>query len=224
MDEGGVSPAFLEAWLAGRSLARRLPAPVASHGGFRVETSSETELRRWVFPTGDPRIATLARTIANPREPIKACISASALAGLLPSQWDVQETGFFMCLHGRPAAAHTPDGFVARSEDRGSAGEVEIRTDKGELAARGFWGEGTGAFVYDRIVVEPGYRRRGLGRSLMGLIGQYRRDDTLPQLLVATDAGRLLYRTLGWEVLSPYSTAFWRPQDGVLAEDGAGAG
>ena len=211
MRGGGISPALLEAWLVGRSLARQLSAPIASQGGFRVETNSEDELRRWVFPAGDPRIATLARTIANPREPVKACIPATALAGFLPSQWDVQETGFFMCLRGRPTAPHTPEGFVARAEDRGSAGEVTITTEAGKLAARGFWGEGANGFVYDRIVVEPIFRRRGLGKSLMGLIGQYRRDANAPQLLVATDAGRLLYLGLGWEVLSPYTTAFWRP-------------
>ncbi len=214
MAEGLVPPGMLEAWLAGRSLARQLPLPVAAGSGFRVETNSEAELRRWIFPAADPQIATVAQTIANPREPIKACIGAPALAGFLTSQWDVQETGFFMRLRGGAAVAQTPDGFVARIEDRGRAGMVEILSDAGELAARGYWGRTADAFVYDRIVVEPDFRRRGLGRSLMGLIGQSRSDEAAPQLLVATDAGRLLYLALGWEVLSPYSTAFWRPMEG----------
>ncbi|MBB3032713.1 GNAT family N-acetyltransferase [Alteriqipengyuania lutimaris] len=211
MGAGGISPDLLRAWLAGRSLARQLPSPVAAGSGFRVETDSEAELRRWVFPAGDPDIARLARIIANPREPIKACILATDLAGFLPSQWDVQASGYFMRFCDRPAAAPVPDGFVARVEDRGAAGMVEITDEAGELAARGFWGQDSDAFVYDRIVVEPGFRRCGLGRGLMGLIGQHWRDDTTPQLLVATAEGRLLYHSLGWEVLSPYSTAFWRP-------------
>tara|TARA_B100000678_G_scaffold33175_1_gene24469 strand:+ start:1176 stop:1820 length:645 start_codon:yes stop_codon:yes gene_type:complete len=212
MEKGGVHPTLLESWLVGRSLARELPVPVAVQGAFRVDTQSEAELRRWVFPAGDPRISVLGHRIANPREPIKACVDDTELADLLPSRWDVQATGHFMLCRGPCASAALPQGFVTRVEGNGEAGKVEITSGEGVLAARGYWGQAAHAFVYDRILVEPAYRRCGLGRALMGMLGQHRRDETVPQLLVATDEGRLLYLALGWEVLSPYSTAFWRPE------------
>ncbi|KPM25277.1 hypothetical protein AAJ72_06295 [Citromicrobium sp. RCC1885] len=210
MPEGGVAPALLEAWLTGRSLARGLPLPVASHGGFRVDTNGAAELRRWVFPTADMRIGELAGKIDSPREPIKACVPARDLAGFLPSGWDVQDTGYFMHCRCTPALPDLPDGFVARTEQGGDSGRIDIATTDGVLAARGFWGRGAEAFVYDRIVVEAAFRRRGLGKALMGLIGRNRHGDDLPQLLVATEEGRLLYLSLGWEVVSPYATALRR--------------
>ncbi|MEL7689840.1 GNAT family N-acetyltransferase [Citromicrobium bathyomarinum] len=209
MREGGISPALLEAWLTGRSLARGLPLPVASHGGFRVDTDSAAELRRWVFPNADARIGALAGKIDSPREPVKACIPARDLAKLLPAGWDVQDTGHFMHCRCTPAVPDLPDGFVARTAQGSLSGRIDIVTTNGVLAARGYWGWGAGGFVYDRIVVEAAFRRRGLGRALMGLIGRNRRGDHLPQLLVATEEGRLLYLSLGWEVISPYATA-WR--------------
>ena len=210
MPEGGVAPALLKAWLTGRSLARGLPLPVASHGGFRVETNGEAELRRWVFPTADARIGALAGKIDNPREPIKACIPARDLAGLLPAGWDVKETGHFMHCRRPLAVPDFPDGFVVRTEQGDNSGRIDIATTDGVLAARGFWGRDAGALVYDRIVVEAAYRRRGLGRALMGLIGRNGQSDALPQLLVATEEGLLLYLSLGWEVVSPYATALRR--------------
>ena len=210
MPEGGVAPALLQAWLTGRSLARGLPLPVASHGGFRVDTNGEAELRRWVFPMADARIGALAGKIDSPREPIKACVTARDLAGLLPAGWDVQDTGYFMDCRCAPAVPDLPDGFVARTEQGGDSGRIDIATTDGVLAARGFWGRGAEAFVYDRIVVEPAFRRRGLGRALMGLIGRNRHRDDLPLLLVATDEGCLLYLSLGWEVVAPYATALRR--------------
>ncbi|MEC8180383.1 MAG: GNAT family N-acetyltransferase, partial [Pseudomonadota bacterium] len=99
---------------------------------------------------------------------------------------------------------------VARTEQGGDSGRIDIATTDGVLAARGFWGRGAEAFVYDRIVVEAAFRRRGLGKALMGLIGRNLHGDDLPQLLVATEEGRLLYLSLGWEVVSPYATALRR--------------
>jgi hypothetical protein len=34
-----------------------------------------------------------------------------------------------------------------------------------------------------------------------------KQHSSSPELLVATDDGRALYSTLGWETISPYSTA-----------------
>src|SRR5436305_1649172 len=63
--DGGVTdPAALDpalfAWLAARSIARGVPLPVASHGGYRVDTRSDTETARWVFAHAGPGLESLA--------------------------------------------------------------------------------------------------------------------------------------------------------------------
>lgn len=210
MGAGGIEPELLEAWLTGRSLARGLPLPLATQGGFRIETDSDTELRRWIFPADSSAIADLAPTISSTREPIKACVATAILSARLPASWSVTDSGSFMQMAVPVPEVSLPKGFVAQQLEAGASGEVRIRRDNGDLAAHGYWGQGSNAFVYDRITVEPAYRRRGLGTALMGLIGRHCRDASLPRLLVATAQGRLLYRALGWEVLSPYSTGFLR--------------
>jgi GNAT superfamily N-acetyltransferase len=87
-----------------------------------------------------------------------------------------------------------------------------ILTAEGELAASGHAAESHGVFIYDRIVVEPEHRRRGLGKALMAALSGRRQSLTAKPVLVATEAGRALYSTLGWALHAPYTTAFI-PQD-----------
>ena len=82
---------------------------------------------------------------------------------------------------------------------------------RGSRAARSpaaYAAETARAFVYDRIATSPQHRRRGLGRSLMVALHGSRRDAALPERLTATEDSRALYESLGWEVLSPYLTAY----------------
>jgi GNAT superfamily N-acetyltransferase len=64
-----------------------------------------------------------------------------------------------------------------------------------------------GVFIYDRIETSPEHRRKGLGNTIMNALKAHRKSTNAPQLLVATEDGRGLYTSLGWSVLSPYSTA-----------------
>ena len=59
--------------------------------------------------------------------------------------------------------------------------------------------------VYDRIAVDPGRRRRGLGRRVMRTLE--REAGANQGVLVATVEGRALYASLGWALHSHYTTA-----------------
>jgi GNAT superfamily N-acetyltransferase len=85
--------------------------------------------------------------------------------------------------------------------------EARIFSETGALAASGYAAETRGVFIYDRIVTEPEHRRKGLGHTLMLTLHSARQHPSGPELLVATEDGRALYSTLGWETISPYSTA-----------------
>ena len=58
-----VDPQILFSWLAGRSIARGLPAPFAEQGGFRVDTNTDAEVRRLVDEESVLRLLLRARSV-----------------------------------------------------------------------------------------------------------------------------------------------------------------
>lgn len=203
-----VDAALVEAWLTARSLARGLPPPVADRGGFRVETKSEKEVRRWVFAAVGPGLHDVAQSVSEPRNLIKLCAPAETLRAALPRNWQVEDGSWFMAREGgQPEAPSLPSGYWIERDFTDGVVAVRIIAMDGELAASGFGAEAGGYFVYDRIVTEPAHRRRGLGRILMASIGSARVSAGSWQLLVASTDGEKLYSTLGWKILSPYATA-----------------
>jgi hypothetical protein len=203
-----ANPKLVRAWLVARSIARQLPEPVEDFGGFRVDSNSEKEARRWVFPRVEDEIGRLARSIEEPRHFIKLCGTADELAAMLPPHWLVEGGRWFMALEREPGAADTvPAGYCLQRHSDGRVSKVEIMTDSGELASSGFAAETDDAFVYDRIETHAHHRRRGLARAVMAALGRCRLSQSSHQLLMATSEGESLYSTLGWRKLSPYSTA-----------------
>jgi len=204
------SPArLIRAWLAARSLARGLPAPVDDAGGYRVDVHSDAEVRRWVFPSATPAIGALARSITQPRHFIKLCADGPELLAALPTGWQLCEPGHLMVGPGagRGQVLTCPEGYRLALRSGGGLASVHILAPDGGLAASGHAAELDGAFIYDRIVTEPAHQRRGLGRLVMQQLAACKGDAQATELLVATDQGRALYEALGWSVLSPFSTA-----------------
>lgn len=207
MTTTGVDPDILYAWPCGRSLARRVPPPVADHGGFRVDTGTAGEISRWVFPTTEPGLESLSRAIRDPRHVLKLCGDTDELRSILPRGWQVEGANFFMESSGARFEVGPVGGCMIHVDRSGPVIAVRILADDGSLAASGYAGETPDAFVYDRIVTAPAHRRRGLGRAVMAALQDARRYPGTRELLVATDAGRALYECLGWRTISPYSTA-----------------
>jgi len=206
MSGDGVDPLILEAWLSARSIARGLPLPVPDYGGFRVDTGSDAEVARWVFSKIGAGFKELAHSISEPHYLLKLCGAADKLRAALPKRWQLHAPSYFMQGTGMPTGQRLPDGYRVEVKQLGMVLEARIFSDAGALAATGYAAEARGVFVYDRIVTEPEHRRKGLGRALM-LTLHAARQQPGPELLVATEDGRNLYSTLGWETISPYSTA-----------------
>lgn len=203
----GVDPRLLGAWAAARSKARGLPAPASEHGGFRVETGSAAETRRWIFPDALPALGDLARRIDQPRVLLKASASVAEVAALVPARWRVEPTGWVMLHPGDPPdEVHVPDSFTLLTDHSPNSCTAILNTADGALAASGHAAEHEDVFIYDRVVVEPQFQRLGLGTTLMAALSTFRPAGA-QAMLVATDAGRALYETLGWTVVSPYATA-----------------
>ncbi|MDN4038409.1 GNAT family N-acetyltransferase [Massilia sp. YIM B02443] len=202
-----ASPELLWGWLAARSVARGLPLPVPAHGGMRVDTGRPDEASRHVFAGPDPRIGELAAAIRTPRHFIKMCGPGERLLSLAPAGWELQPRAYLMTqdVFRQPPLALDPAYRLALAR-QGGAIAVSIHADDGRIAASGYAAEHGGAFVFDRIAVDPGHRRRGLGRALMAALGAEQRSPQATRVLVASDDGRALYSTLGWSVRCAYST------------------
>jgi len=207
MSKEGLDPHLLHAWLVARSLARGLPMPVLDRGGFRVDTGSELETVRWVFPCIGDGLKELARTIHQPRQFVKVCETSEALLAALPAHWTIHAPSHVMRANGTMPRRQLADGYSIAVEQSGAVTSVRIVTGTGILAASGYGAETDGVFVYDRIVTEAEHRRRGLGHVLMQTLHEARSDPHSVELLVATDEGRALYETLGWRKIASYASA-----------------
>lgn len=198
---------LIHAWLAGRSIARGLPLPVADRGGFRVDSGLETEISRWVFPYICDGLKALAREINAPFLPLKLCGDGAALMACLPGRWQLEPPTWFMRGGEVMTAPALPSGYQAETVHKGATLYVRIMTESGDVAASGYAAHYGDAYVYDLIITAPAHQRKGLGRAVMARLQAEKAGADCTELLVATKAGRALYQTLGWTVLSPYSTA-----------------
>ncbi|MCI1141600.1 N-acetyltransferase [Sphingomonas sp. WKB10] len=170
-------PALVRGWLAARSLARGLPAPVADHGGWRVDTGTEPERQRYVFAAAGPGLAHLAATITEPAIFLKLCADAATLRAILPPRWTITDTNRMMVTDGPPPPRRPlPAGYIATTTHTAGAAHVAITGPAGDLAASGYAAELDDVFVYDRIVTAEAHRRRGLGHALMTTLATTRRS------------------------------------------------
>jgi GNAT superfamily N-acetyltransferase len=201
------APELLWRWVAARSMARGQPAPVPDHGGMRVDTGSPEEVRRHVFAGPGPGLQALLETVRTPLVYLKVCAAAGDLQAILPPRWQLQPAGYFMTQDEPPAAMPAPvPGYRIDLVQVGAVIAARMLAADGAIAASGYAVEHDGVFILDRILTDPAHRRRGLGRALVAALVSMQRDSQARRVLVATDAGCALYMTLGWRVLSPYTT------------------
>lgn len=201
-----ADPALLLAWLSARSIARQLPPPILDRGGYRVDTGSEKEAKRWVFPALCEGLGIVARGISQPRHFVKLCAINDELSAALPEGWSLRPLSYFMTTTARLKTRSLPGGYNLKIAFDGEVRRVQVLAPDGELAASGYAAETAEAFVYDRVETMSGHRRKGLGSALMAALGSTR-TKAVPELLTASEDGRALYTSLGWRVLSPYATA-----------------
>ncbi len=207
MSEPCLDPHLLQRWLSGRSVARGLPQPVPDHGGFRVDTNTDAEVRRWVFPKMGAGLKSLAHALTEPRHFLKLCGEIDELQSALPEGWRIEAPSYFMKAGDQWDARPLAEGYRTEISRTGAVVEVRIWSSAGMLAASGYAAETLDVFVYDRIVTTPEHRRKGLGQAVMTTLRAAKQRSASPELLVATEEGRALYSRLGWQTISPYSTA-----------------
>lgn len=210
-----VDQRLLASWLAARSIARGLPAPVPDRGGLRVDSGLPDESRRHVFAGPDPGITELALEITEPKVFIKMCGPREQLLSRVTPRWHPHPDAYLMTKPpGINPVPSLPPGYwlkVATEAAESPLTSARIFTENDQLVASGYAVEHKGLFVFDRISVDVMHRQQGLGAALMAALGTAQQSRAAQRVLVATGMGRALYATLGWQVLSPYSTVAITP-------------
>jgi hypothetical protein len=137
MSNQGVDPLLLNAWLTARSIARGLPSPVPEYGGFRVDTNSDAEVVRWIFPKMGPGLEGLARSVNEFRYFLKLCGAAGELRAALPPGWKLHAPSYFMQASGKPIGRRLTEGYRIEAKRVGMVVEARILSETGALAASG---------------------------------------------------------------------------------------
>ncbi|MFC4039589.1 GNAT family N-acetyltransferase [Dactylosporangium siamense] len=157
-------------------------------------------------------LADLGRQELVPGTWIKVVADQADLGSALPDTWAMADTGYLMTTSfTEVASASAPS--VPYTPRVSTVGDVAIATctddATGEIAASGRLAAAGHVGVIDQVATSPAHRRRGLGRAIMHSLSHHACERGMHTgVLVATDDGRELYRTLGWTVRSPIAAAY----------------
>lgn len=204
-----VSHDLVGKWLKGWSLSRQLPLPVEYRSGFKVEVGLEKQQARYVFSELNDDFIELSGQIEEPWIFLKVCATPDEVKKLIPEKWEIQPQGYMMKCFGamKSPGRKLCEGYHLEYEQYNSTTLIKIIAENGDLASSGYVVSLDGLAVYDRIVTDENHRRKGLGAFLMlELEKTVRSNEISNHLLVATEEGKALYESIGWEVYSPYTS------------------
>ncbi|MCL1672814.1 GNAT family N-acetyltransferase [Elizabethkingia ursingii] len=206
-----VPAVFIEKWLNGWSVSREVSLPVKYKSGFKVEVGWENQKTRYVFPALNEDLIHLAESIDEPWVFLKVCAACSELTEILPDRWTIQPQGYLMMSENNSdkikdrtlADAYTMETEV--SED--GVYHIKIKDKNKDLASSGRVVCIDGWAIYDRIETSQYHQRKGLGSYLFAELQKIANKKGIENnILVATEEGRLLYESLGWKVVSLYTS------------------
>jgi GNAT superfamily N-acetyltransferase len=200
--------ALLRLWVQGWAATRGVPPPVAHSDGWRIEVGLPQQKRRHVFPRISQALRALGETVLEPCNYLKACATADELRAALPAYWHVEAQTYFMRFDGPPPPAPAlPGGYEVAVGTQGLLAVARVLAADGSVAAVGHVAVVEDAAIFDRISTDAAHRRRGLGRVVMcALDAASRTLGARRGLLAATADGYAMYRTLDWQVQSPFTS------------------
>lgn len=203
-----ISQDIVGKWLKAWSLSRDLPLPTQYKSGFKVDVGYEKQKARYVFTELNDDFFALAESINEPWIYLKVCASPSELKSL-PERWSIQPQGYMMeCF----PSMNIPDiilheNYQLEYDHYDSTFVVKIVTKDGKLASVGRVVIVDDLAVYDRISTEENHKRKGLATFLMKELEKIALSQNVSNhFLVATEQGKSLYESLGWELYSLYTS------------------
>ncbi|WP_336212023.1 GNAT family N-acetyltransferase [Nonomuraea sp. LPB2021202275-12-8] len=205
---------MVRAWVDGWVVSRRTVPPVPEPWGFRVDVGLPGHMTRHILPAPTPAlIQQLTATITAPGTWLKLCAPAELIAPWLPPTWSIEPPEFMMTAPLTRERAEPPAGYTVAVTTRSDVTVARLLTQAGEIAARGQLAVAGREAVVDQVETAPAHRRRGLGAVIIRtLAGAAVSRGATTGVLVATPAGRALYESLGWRLLSPVTAAVLTPR------------
>jgi GNAT superfamily N-acetyltransferase len=190
-------------------MTRVLEPPLPRHGGHYIHVGQPDQKARYIFADLEPTvIGELVGTIAEPWIYLKICEWPEAVSAVLPPQWLIRTPPTWMMTKSLEEADFAlPRGYNLRIEKDGAILRSTIDF-VGESVARGRIALLERHVLFDQIGTDEAHRRKGLARALMqSLSNAALQHGASHGLLSATEMGRWLYTTIGWDVHSPYTSA-----------------
>jgi GNAT superfamily N-acetyltransferase len=195
-------------WVWGWALSRGTPDPVTEPDGYRVDVGLPGHRVRYVLP--DPRsVGPRAAELTEPGTWLKVCGPPEQVRAGLGSRWTIGAPEYLMSIElGTYQSITPPDPYTVELRGNGDVHDVVVRAADGGCAAKGRVAVRGRAAVVDMVETDPAHRRRGLGSVVMSELTRVASGRrAVRAVLVATEAGLALYRTLGWTVEAPITAA-----------------
>lgn len=193
-------------WAFGYCAARGYGQPVAATtpSALWFDAGKPDQTGRFILENASGKAAAAAfAAVDAPHIYVDIAAPRETILPHIPPHWQPRDPMWLMAAGtDMPPARPTPD-FTIELDEGADRFEAIARHADGSLAARGVLGiHGTTA-VYDQIVTEPQFGRRGLGSAIMAELGRCAlRRGAAECLLVATSDGKALYERLGWTLRS----------------------
>lgn len=207
--ESKISHDVVEKWLKAWSLSRKLPLPVRYKSGFKIEVGEETQKIRYVFSELNDDFVELSEQISDPWIYLKVCSSPDEVKGKVSEKWIVQPQGYMMyCFRPmKSSGVSLYEDYRIEHEEYNSTTVVKIIAENGEQASIGRIVLLDDLAVYDRIVTEEAYRRKGLAGFLLRELEKIALSKGISNnFLVATEQGKAVYEKMGWKLYSLYTS------------------
>lgn len=193
-------------WAFGYCAARGYANPVAAADmpALWFDVGKPDQAGRFILghAAGEAAAAAFA-AVEAPHVYIDIAAPRGAILPHVPARWQPRDPMWLMAAAPHmPPPPPTPD-FTIEVDEGAHRFEAIARHSDGSLAARGVLGIRGAVAVFDQIVTEPQFGRRGLGSAIMATLGGLALGRGVTGcLLVATTDGRALYEQLGWSLLS----------------------
>lgn len=207
--ENEVSKDIIAKWLKGWSLSRGLPLPFQYKSGFKVIVENEKQKARYVFSELNEDFFQLAESICDPLVFLKVCASFDSFKDKIPEKWQLQPQGYMMsCYHQMKIPdIDLDEDYKLKFENYNSIFVIRIITKNGEPASIGRIIIVDDLAIYDRISTENNHKRKGLATFIMKELEKIALSKGVyKNFLVATEEGKSLYESLGWNLYSIYTS------------------